>query len=173
MARLREIEVELLDEIEFHNKGGVDTADKVLLRAPSSKNRKDASKILRIWRAADFKRTRAIVASMSEEQRKASDERNAKQDDTVNDGEEENHTGEELSDEFMSIIEGHSSDEEIELMYASFLSILKNGCGFVNEVPITGGIWEQFSFEDERFLCGVYAMDFLSQSKERKKGGKN
>ena len=173
MARLREIEVELLDEIEFHNKGDVDTAEKVLLRAPSSKNRKDASRVQRIWRSADFKRNRAILASMTEEQREASAKRNEEAAESGNEGDEKRITGEEQSDEFMGIIEAQSSDEEIDLLYTSFESMLKNGCGFVNDVPITGGIFEQLSFEDQRFLCGVYAVDFLSQSQERKRGGKN
>lgn len=173
MARLREVDVKLMDEVEFQNtaNGKLDKSDIVTLQAPASKQRKSASKLSTIYQKAHAERMQKLLGNISEEEKekaraKLEEQKNNK---GSNPNDEDDEEQELTPEEIIAVME--SSGADMDALYDAFQSLLADGCGHIGGIKVNAHIFDLFSYKDMQYLCGKYIADFLLQSRRTKKNG--
>lgn len=175
MARLRAIDVELMDPIEFANsKSGLkDTATHVTLEAPSSKHKRKVSKLVCLYRRAENERLLKVTAmsasipeSKKEEVRKQIKKDEEEKEASGNADNEDKVT----PDDVLSLMESFGDD--MDSAFDAFRDTLVAGCGYVaDDIPMTAELFDLLSYEDMRYLCGRYLADFLLVSRKERSSG--
>lgn len=153
MSRAREVEVKLENPITVHSQGQIEECDTVLLIAPSTRHRKDASMI------------KSMCSAMIVEAGKKSKDDESE---TPKDKPEEKLTPQ----MFMMIMSSHdATGQKLSELYDAFKNMLMNGCGSVCNEKITVAIFDQLAFEDLETLFGEYCLSFLLHSLLNSKNG--
>jgi hypothetical protein len=154
----REFEVRLDNPIEVASQGELITADTVLLKAPTTRHRREASKI----KSACMSAFRKIGESAPEEAKKAKESTDDSKLSAV---------------ELMAVMS--QCDEDGTLMaplFDAFRDMLLQGCGTISGEKITIKLFDDMALDDMENLFGEYVINFLLSSllnSKHNRDGKN
>ena len=160
MENRKQIEVTLKDPINIAVKGEHQECDTVLLIAPASKHRAQASRIKNFCAYHVDKHLEAKRAQLDSGRLEAAAERKAEAE-----SEGDDSGGFEAST-LMAILALVEVDDEnaFETLYNLFQKMLEKGCGSINGTEITKHVFDKFSFQDLENLFGEYVVSFLLDS---------
>jgi riboflavin biosynthesis pyrimidine reductase len=132
---------------------GLIECDTILLKAPSSKNRREASKIKRLC-------SKAVMAYGGNSQTESTEKK-------------ESRDVEITGVEVVNMLAGSAIDDDdlLERLYELFIILLVNGCGEVAGQRMTGGLVDKISYEDLEKVFGEYVKYFLLKSLLTSKSG--
>lgn len=163
MGNLKQIEVELKNEISTESGGTTAERGVVVLTAPSAKNRVEVGKLKRWFSAAIEEANRSALefrlkcGIKDEDIEKAAD--SAKNDDKKKD--DEGNNWESIINTFLG---GGDDDEIMTKIYNCFEKIMASGCGTIEGKTINSHIFMKLSMDDLEKLLGEYVLTFLFPS---------
>lgn len=150
-----EFEVELFNPITISSGGATIDALKVLLRAPASRNRREASRIKRIC-------NQAVMSYQSSGGEKEPGKSEGSKDEEI------------TANEIINMLAGasHGDENMLEVLYDLFGALLVAGCGLIEGEKFTKDLYGDLSYEDVENLFGEYVKHFLLASLFKTKSGK-
>ena len=152
MGKITEFEVELDTPVNVAVAGQKQECEKVLLRAPSSVNRKEVSRIKRTW-------TRAMDEVAQRNKANAESKPAEKDDSAKSDDAQITHS------EVIDLISATGDDDDrLNKCYDAFEQLLFDGCGSIEGEAITKTIFNRFAYDDLEKLFGEFVMSFLFPS---------
>ena len=139
-----EIEAILDQELEFHSHGQIVRSNKVLLKAPSAKNRKSA-----------FTMKQMFMRAVMSQQEMAAKNSQVLQEENKKDAKVQ-------ASDIISLV--MASNECFDHFNEQFKDMLCAGCGSIEGEKFTKPMYDELSLDDAEKLLGEYIQAFLMKS---------
>lgn len=176
MARLREVDIKLVDEVDFHdpNNGKAVKTSVITIQAPSRKHRR-ATRLKCAYVKAWNEYVKGVASVFTEEQKEAERERLKKEADKIKSQDPEESEKEEKKDpeDVIETLLACFDEDEMNGIYDALQELLADGCGFLpGDIPLNKTVFDKLSYEDTEYILGRYLSDFLLSSQRTKMNGK-